>query len=89
MGDSIRNQLGSGVILLAAELNGQVRFIVTVDDNLTKRGLNAGAIASQVGERMGGKGGGRLDSAQGGSKETSRLEATISDVPDFLAALLR
>ncbi|PWT74240.1 MAG: alanine--tRNA ligase [Chloroflexi bacterium] len=88
MGDSIRNQLGSGVILLAAELSGQARFIVTVDESLTKRGLSAGAIASRVGERMGGKGGGRADSAQGGSKETSRLDATISDVPDLLAALL-
>jgi alanyl-tRNA synthetase len=88
MGDSIRHQLGSGVILLAAELNGQIRFIVTVDDSLTRRGLSAGAIASRVGERLGGKGGGRVDSAQGGSKETSRLDATISDVPDLLAALL-
>jgi alanyl-tRNA synthetase len=88
MGDSIRHQLGSGVILLAAELNGQVRFIVTVDDDLTRRGLSAGAIASRVGERMGGKGGGRPDSAQGGSKDISRLDETISDVPDLLAALL-
>src|SRR5215469_5322151 len=88
MADSIRSQLGSGVILLAAELNGQARFIVTVDDSLTKRGLSAGAIARRVGERMGGKGGGRADSAQGGSKETSQLDATISDVPDLLAALL-
>jgi alanyl-tRNA synthetase len=88
MGDAIRNKLGSGVILLAAELDGQARFIVTVDDALTKRGLHAGTIARQVGERLGGKGGGRPDSAQGGSKETGQLAATIAGVPDLLAALL-
>ncbi|MGO8948252.1 MAG: alanine--tRNA ligase [Ktedonobacterales bacterium] len=87
MGDGIRRQLGSGVILLAAELNSQARFIVTVDPELTKRGLNAGTIARQVGEWMGGKGGGRPDSAQGGSKETNLLQATIAGVPDLLSAV--
>ena len=88
MGDAIRNQMGSGVVVLAAELEGQVRFIVTVDTELTRQGLNAGNIARQVGEQLGGKGGGRPDSAQGGSKETSRLQATIAGVPDLLGALL-
>jgi alanyl-tRNA synthetase len=88
MGDSIRNRLGSGVILLAAELDGQVRFIVTVDEALTKQGLSAGSIARQVGERLGGKGGGRPDSAQGGSKGAERLQEVIAGVPDLLGALL-
>ncbi len=88
MGDSIRRQLGSGVILLGAELNSQARFIVMVDADLTARGLNAGTIARQVGEQMGGKGGGRPDSAQGGSKETNLLQVTIASTPDLLAALL-
>jgi alanyl-tRNA synthetase len=88
MGDAIRRQLGSGVIVLAAELDGQVRFIVTMDAELTKRGLNAGNIARQVGEQLGGKGGGRPDSAQGGSKEAARLQATIAGIPDLLEALL-
>ena len=88
MGDSIRRQLGSGVILLGAELNAQARFIVMVDAELTARGLNAGTIARQVGEQMGGKGGGRPDSAQGGSKETNLLQVTIASIPDLLAALL-
>ncbi len=88
MGDQIRSQLGSGVILLAADLHAQTRFIVLVDANLTERGLNAGSIARQIGEKMGGKGGGRPDSAQGGSKETDLLRPTIESIPDILTALL-
>jgi alanyl-tRNA synthetase len=88
MGDAIRSQLGSGVVVLAAELEGQVRFIVTVDAESMKRGLNAGSIARQVGEQLGGKGGGRPDSAQGGSKEAGRLQVTIAGIPDLLEALL-
>jgi alanyl-tRNA synthetase len=59
-----------------------------VDAELTKRGLNAGNIARQVGEQLGGKGGGRPDSAQGGSKEVGRLQATLAGVPDLLDTLL-
>ena len=88
MGDQIRSQLGSGVILLAADLHAQTRFIVLVDAHLTERGLNAGIIARQIGEKMGGKGGGRPDSAQGGSKETDLLQPTIESIPDILMALL-
>jgi alanyl-tRNA synthetase len=89
MGDAIRNQLPSGVIVLAAELDGQARFIVTVDDALVKRGLHAGAIARTVGEHLGGKGGGRPDSAQGGSKETDRLQAVVASAPEIVAGTLR
>ncbi len=88
MGDAIRARLGSGVIVLAAELDGQARFIVTVDEALVKRGLHAGAIARAVGERLGGKGGGRPDSAQGGSKETSRLANVLASVPEIVTAAL-
>ncbi len=86
MGDAVRSRLGSGVIVLATNLDDQARFIVTVDEALTKRGLSANTIARAVGERLGGKGGGRPDSAQGGSKETERLRATITEVPDLIAA---
>ena len=41
-----------------------------------------------MGERLGGKGGGRADSAQGGSKETAQLAATLAAVPEVIASLL-
>jgi alanyl-tRNA synthetase len=88
MGDAIRSRLGSGVIALGTELDGQARFIVTVDEPLTKRGLHAGNIARTLGERLGGKGGGRPDSAQGGSRDASGLQAELNAVSDLVAAAL-
>src|SRR5258706_2905480 len=84
MGDAVRTRLNSGVIVLAANLDGQARFIVTVDEALTKRGIHAGTIAREVGERLGGKGGGRPDSAQGGSKEPDRLAGVLAGVDPAL-----
>ena len=88
LGDAIRSRIGSGVIVLVAVIDGQARFIVTVDEALAKRGLHAGTIARMVGERLGGKGGGRPDSAQGGSKETANVQATIAAIPEVVGSLL-
>ena len=85
IGDQVRSRLGSGVVLLAAESDGQARFIVTIDETLTKRGLHAGKIAAAVGERLGGRGGGRPDSAQGGGKEPGSLAAAIEYARELIA----
>ncbi len=88
MADAIRARLGSGVVLLAAELAGQARFMVTVDEALTKRGVHAGKIAQAVGERLGGRGGGRPESAQGGGREVGHLREAVAGVRDVVAAQL-
>jgi len=84
MGDAVRSRLGSGVIVLATELDGQARFIVTVDSELVKREVSANIIARTLGERLGGRGGGRNDSAQGGSKDTTALQSALAAIADIL-----
>ncbi|HEX9056599.1 MAG TPA: alanine--tRNA ligase [Ktedonobacterales bacterium] len=88
LGDAVRTRLGSGVIVLATELNGQARFIVTADEALVKRGVHAGKIAQTVGERLGGKGGGRPESAQGGGRAADQLAEAIATAPETVAAQL-
>ena len=88
MGDAIRDRIGSGVILLATEIEGQARFIVTADASLTARGVHAGKIAQAVGERLGGKGGGRPDSAQGGGKDPGQLRAALDHAREVIASQL-
>ena len=88
MGDAIRGRIGSGVILLATEIEGQARFIVTADASLTARGVHAGKIAQAVGERLGGKGGGRPDSAQGGGKDPGQLRAALDHAREVIASQL-
>jgi alanyl-tRNA synthetase len=86
LSDAIRSRLGSGVVLLAAEVDGQARFIVTADEALTRRGVHAGKIAQAVGARLGGKGGGRPDSAQGGGRDVRQLAAAVASVSEVVAA---
>lgn len=88
MGDQIRSRLGSGVVVLGAALEHRAAFIVGVTPYLTKKGLNAGKIAAMVGERLGGKGGGRADSAQGGGKDSARLPQALAAVTEMVRASL-
>ena len=85
MGDIVRNKLSRpGVVVVASTYDERVGIQVSVDPALTKRGLHAGKIASVVGERLGGKGGGRPDSAQGGGKNKAELGAALDLVPRYV-----
>ena len=85
MGDMIRAKLSpSGVVVLASNFADRVGIQVNVDTTLTKRGLNAGKIANMVGERLGGRGGGRPESAQGGGKNKAELGAALDAVAPFV-----
>ncbi len=85
MGDMVRNKLSRpGVVVVASTYDERVGIQVSVDPALTKRGLHAGKIASVVGERLGGRGGGRPDSAQGGGKNKAELGAALDLVPRYV-----
>lgn len=86
MGDIVRAKLARpGVVVLAAPFDERISIQVSVDPQLTKRGLHAGKIAAVVGERLGGKGGGRPESAQGGGKQRAELGAAL----DMVARLVK
>ncbi|MBV9227811.1 MAG: alanine--tRNA ligase, partial [Chloroflexi bacterium] len=90
MGDMVRSKLDHpGVVVLAANFDERIGIQVSVDAALTKRGLHAGKIASVVGQRLGGKGGGRPESAQGGGKNKAELGAALDLVAAFVRENLR
>jgi len=85
MGDMVRSKLNRpGVVVLASNTGGRVGIQVNVDAALTKRGLHAGKLAGAVGELLGGKGGGRPESAQGGGKNKAALGAALDLVARFV-----
>ncbi len=90
MGDMVRSKLGRpGVVVLASNFGERIAIQVNVDAALTKRGLHAGKIAGVVGERLGGKGGGRPESAQGGGKNKAELGAALDLAQKFVRENLK
>jgi alanyl-tRNA synthetase len=90
MGDMVRGKLSQpGVVVLASPLDERVAIQVSVDATLTKRGLHAGKIAAAIGQRLGGKGGGRPESAQGGGKNKAELGAALDLVGSLVQQNLK
>jgi len=90
MGDLVLQALGRpGVVVLAGVLDERVSLQVSVSPQLTGRGLHAGKIAGAVGQKLGGKGGGRPESAQGGGKDRSQLGAALDLVAQCVQEQVR
>jgi len=85
--DSLRQKLGSGVVVLATVEDGKVALITGVTKDLTDR-LHAGKIVQELAKMVGGSGGGRPDLAEAGGKDTSAINSTIVRVHSLLDRLL-
>jgi len=87
LSDSLRDRLGSGVVVLASEVDGKVALVVSVSKDLTGR-VQAGRIVKELAPIVGGGGGGRPDFAEAGGKDASKIDELLSRAPDVLASLL-
>ncbi len=85
--DSLRQKLGSGVVVLGTTTNGKVALIVGVTKDLTSR-LHAGKIVKEVAQRVGGSGGGRPDLAEAGGKDAAELPKALEEVYGIVERML-
>jgi alanyl-tRNA synthetase len=85
VGDTLRDKLGSGVIVLAGVTDGKVSILTLVTKDLTAR-LHAGKLAGAVAEVVGGRGGGRPDMAQAGGGDPEKVDLALAKVFDFVRA---
>ncbi|UZJ45040.1 alanine--tRNA ligase [Marinimicrobium sp. C6131] len=85
--DQLKNRLGSGVLLVAAVEGEKVSLVAGVTKDLTDR-IKAGDLMREVAAKVGGKGGGRPDMAQGGGTDPSGLGSALSAVPEWVKTQL-
>ena len=81
--DRFKQQLGDAVVLLAGARDGRAALVAGVSGAALGR-IKAGELLSHVAARIGGKGGGRPDMAQGGGEDGPALEAALAAVPDWV-----
>jgi alanyl-tRNA synthetase len=77
--DQLKDKLRSGVIVLAGVEGDKIALVSMVTSDLATR-FNAGKIVGEVAKRVGGKGGGRADMAQGGGSDPAQLDAALAQV---------
>ena len=85
--DQLRNQLGSGVVMLAVTQDDKASIVAGVTKDLTGK-VKAGDLIRHTASSMSGKGGGRPDMAQGGGQAdqlTGALESAKTWIQDQLS----
>jgi len=87
--DGIRKNLKDGVVVLAGTKDGKVALLVSVAADATARGAHAGNILKDVAPKVGGKGGGKPDMAQGGGQDVSKVNEALAAAESVLAGMLK
>ncbi len=77
LADQLRERLGSGVVVLAGEHDGQVRLLAAVTKDLAGQ-VHAGKLVGAIAPLVGGKGGGRPELAQAGGNDPSQIDAALA-----------
>ena len=76
--DSLRDKLGSGVVVMANVADNKINFIVTATKDVLEKGIHSGNIVREVAQIAGGKGGGRPNMAQAGASDVSKVEEALN-----------
>ncbi|GAA0457178.1 alanine--tRNA ligase [Alkalibacillus silvisoli] len=88
MVDELKQQLDSGIILLAMENNGKVQLASGVSKDLVEQGFHAGHVIKEAANRCGGGGGGRPDMAQAGGKQPEKINEALESAKDYIKTIL-
>ena len=85
----VRNRLGHerpSVVALFGVVDDRPSVVVALNPSAVDRGLSANDLVRAAGEKIGGRGGGKADVAQGGGSDASGVDAAIAVVSSALGA---
>lgn len=85
--DELRAKLKSGVVVLGSATDGRVTLLTAVTKDLLAR-VQANTLIGKIAPIVGGKGGGKPDLAQAGSKDVDRLDEAIAAASSALREIL-
>jgi alanyl-tRNA synthetase len=88
LGDSLKDKLGEGVIVLASENDGKVNLVVMATDGAIAAGAHAGNLIKAVAPKVGGGGGGRPNMAQAGGKNPAGIADALAEAKTVLEGQL-
>ncbi|HET7300044.1 MAG TPA: DHHA1 domain-containing protein, partial [Oleiagrimonas sp.] len=86
--DRLKQQLVDCVVLLASGQDGKATLVAGVHGAASGR-IKAGAVVAHVAGRIGGKGGGRPDMAQGGGVDSPALDKALAELPGWLSGQMK
>jgi len=89
LGDRLRDQLQSGVVVLGGVVGDAPSLIAMVTKDVVARGVKAGDLVRQASAEIDGRGGGRPELAEAGGKKAAGLPDALAMVPGLVEAALK
>jgi len=87
--DGIRKKMPDAAVVLGGVKDGKVALLVSFSADLVKRGAHAGNLLKELAPKVGGKGGGKPDMAQGGGTDGAKLPDALAAAEALLSAMLK
>ena len=84
IGDRLREQLRSAIIVLGAVYDNKPYFVAMVTSDLTARGYHAGDLVKRVAAVTGGSGGGRPVLGQAGGRDKGKIDEALRSVEELV-----
>ena len=81
--DFIKQKLGPAAIVLGSQAQGRGYVLASVPDSLTPQ-VDANAIIQKINPLIDGKGGGRPQMAQAGTKDPSKIDGALKTIQKYL-----
>ncbi|MBU5590937.1 alanine--tRNA ligase [Clostridium sp. MSJ-4] len=89
LGDSIRNKIENGVVVLSSVVGDKVNLLAMATKDAVSKGVHCGKIIKEVATIAGGGGGGRPDMAQAGGKKPEKVEEALASVEETLKSMIK
>jgi alanyl-tRNA synthetase len=83
LSDTLKDRIGSGIIVLGAATDGKANLLVAISDDLTGR-FKAGDIIRQLAPIVGGSGGGKPDLAQAGGNQPDNIKTALDKAAELI-----
>jgi len=87
LADSLKQKIGSGIVVLGAKSQGNVFLVSAVTKDLVGR-ISAESVIKKIAPLIGGGGGGRPDFAQAGGSDADQLDSALEKIPSIVESLL-
>ena len=85
MGDFLRDKASSVVAVLSAVNGDKATLLAVCGKDAVAKGVKAGDIIKSIAPIIGGKGGGKPDSAMGGGSDLLKVDDALAAVDDYVA----
>ena len=88
LGDRLKLKFPAGVVVAAGGADGRVEIVVMATPGAVARGAAASKVMQALNRRLGTRGGGRPELAQGAGGDPARLAEVMAALPDIVREVL-